>query len=298
MQKLYELRFNYWSSKDDNDTEGEFSILCRASNKKAAIKTAREHLTRAALPPNGFLSDIPGLSIDLDWIFEINDIVDMKPAIIGHTEHEGSCSCISANNGDLAGTGIRLYYWEDPDYVAPSEGPLKGSTSAFFWRPIDEDKLTNDARDKPKDLEVPDWLDQFGREATKRCETTTPAIRWSAGYEDDYECWCMEIWPALMLADDSEGNGESTCHEHFQRIDITGILSVMDPGSQAELSDATNAKEGSHLLFNGTFAANRVMLRIFHDPREDDEPLFRMHEDGTIEQLFDNPPDFFDSSVN
>lgn len=132
---------------------------------------------------------------------------------------------------------------------------------------------------------LPDWLDRFGKKAAASCETMTPSIRWSAAYEDDYECWCLEIRPALVLLR-KDDDREIKTFEHFQRIEITGIVLEMDKAIVA-LSDATTSKEGSHLIFEGAFEGHRVMLRIFREPNDDDEPIFRIHADGSMEHLFD-----------
>jgi hypothetical protein len=139
--KVYELRFEYYGT-GPGDTEGEFSILCRAPNKEQAMAIAKECLEKATVPPGQFLGDIPGLCVELTWIFEINDVC--QPVIIGHTEHEGSLSLLSAigcgdNDDDDAceKAGITLHYWEDSSFEI-KEGPLAGSTSSLFWSRPDQ----------------------------------------------------------------------------------------------------------------------------------------------------------------
>jgi len=134
--KIFELRFSYYdvSERDDAErTEGTFSILCRAPTKDDAIAVARERLKSAATAPGEFLREVGEPVVDLDWIFEIDDV--KRPVIIGHVEHVGMAPYIAASeDGRLEDAGIELHYYDDPNHVAPADGPFKGSMSSFFWR--------------------------------------------------------------------------------------------------------------------------------------------------------------------
>jgi hypothetical protein len=180
--KIFELRFSYYdiSERDDAErTEGTFSILCRAPTKDSAVAIAGERLRSAAISPGKFLSEIGELVVDLDWIFEIDDV--KRPVIIGHVEHIGMAPYVAASeDGRLEDAGIELHYYEDPNHVAPATGILKGSTSSFFWRrPPGDIGSRPPMKNAPAPAEVPrdQRAVQVLREPTGKHDRAVPVSR-------------------------------------------------------------------------------------------------------------------------